>query len=130
VAEQYGRTPPEDWCSLVDRTDDERLELAMINIRQRYLDHPPTLPQFAAAIPARQTADRESVVDRLAQHAARLPLCDHQMMGPWSYFGPMRRDHEGHLQAEVRGVVVAACHSCGCPTHRVSVNDLPAAVAA
>ena len=49
ITDQYGQTPPPDWCAVVDRSDNDAVKRALSIIRQHYLEHPPTLPQFEKA---------------------------------------------------------------------------------
>jgi hypothetical protein len=46
VVDQYGETPPPDWCKAVDQADDRTVQRGLSLIRSRYVEHPPTLPQF------------------------------------------------------------------------------------
>lgn len=129
LAEEYGPTCPEDWADRINRTDDERLEKALTRMRQQTPNWPPTLGQFEAAIPRRELMRQGSVVDRLAVAAASMPtLCDHQRMGPWSYFGSASTnwqpgDYES-MRAEIRGVAIAACESCSQPSRRLLAREL------
>lgn len=132
LQEQYGPTCPEDWCRVIDRTDDERLDAAMIAIRRDYLQFPPTLGQFEASIPGRRKVGEDSGPDRLAVHAvARFQLCEHQSSIPWNYFGETT-DEWFEPWGEVRknyitkGVVIPGCSSCQRPGHRVKLEDLAA----
>src|SRR5690606_34233952 len=60
LADAYGPTPPEDWAELIDRTDDERLEDALVSVRRESPVFPPTLGQLEAAIPKRQRASGQA----------------------------------------------------------------------
>ena len=125
LAEEYGPHPPEDWCAVIDRADDERLQKALVTIRAQHPNWPPTLGQFEATIPKRDMHRSDSTVDRLAVHAAGLPgLCEHQRMFRWNYFG--RVDWPA---VEIRGVVIPDCEDCGKPDRRVLVTDLVEQVA-
>lgn len=119
LAEEYGPNPPEDWCAVIDRTDDERLNKSLVAIRSQHPNWPPTLGQFEAVIPRRDVHHTESVVDRLAVKAARLPLCEHQLMTPWTYFGR----HDGR-DVETKGVTVPPCSTCHKPSQRLLTVDL------
>ena len=135
MADQYGPSPPPDWCTLIDRTDDDRIESAIVAVRQKYVDWPPTLPQFEASIPGRKITHGDSIPDRLAVYAVRaLKLCEHQLPIPWTYFGKVTEEwYEPWKQTrknyETRGVTIPACAAEGCPKygvgHRVLVSDLP-----
>ena len=132
LAEQYGSTCPPDWCEVIDRTDNERLDSALVAVRHEHLQFPPTLGQFEAAIPKREFGQgRDSITDRLAAHAVRtLNLCEHQSWIPWSYFGVKVEDGR-RLLPTVTGVVIPECKHEGCyrfgkPGHRVLATDLQA----
>lgn len=131
LAESFGPTCPEDWCDVIDRTDDERLEQALATIRRDHLHHPPTLGEFEAAIPKRQHGEQRSPASLLAEHAVKtLPLCPHQLARPWSYFGPVvefqaRKGRPYSVSHPVpRGVVIPACQACDKPSHRVLLEDV------
>lgn len=137
MADQYGTEPPSDWAELIDRTDDERLEIALFAVRREHVNHPPTLGQFEAAIPQKRNLGGPSVAMQLAQHVVRhLSLCQHQLMRPWSYYGPAHeftskaRGGEVVKHPDVAGVVIAECKDCGRPSHRVKVEDLAGSAAA
>ena len=129
LADQYGPTCPQEWCEVINRTDDERLEQALIAVRREHLQFPPTLGQFEAAIPERRRFT-DSLPDRLAQHAvAHFKLCEHQLQQPWSHFGPVIDDGGPAPRATVRGVVIPECKHKGCfkfgkPGHRVMDTEL------
>jgi len=133
-AEQFGSVPPPDWCEVIGRADNERLEKALMTVRSQ---HPEwlTLGQFEAAIPRRNFGkDEKSIPERLALHAVvTLPLCEHQLRPPWTYFGRQFDDGTPLGGIETTGVVIPSCKSEGCPSfgrpnHRVLAKDLPAQV--
>ena len=127
ISEQYGPTCPPDWCVVVDRTDPERLELALIAIRRDYLQFPPTLGQFEAAIPKKKFGPQESVPDRLAELVVRrrgTTMCRHQLARPWSYFGKMIDTGERSPLPQTNGVVVPSCVDCGRNSLRVLAAEL------
>lgn len=135
VAEQYGELPPPDWCALIDRTDDERLESAMSRVRHASPIHPPTLGQLEDAIPRRARAGEATLAERLCDAAARKfgpALCQHQLLGPWNYFGPVKeyvcanRADEIVTHPEVRGVQIPQCAKCSKPSHRMLANEATA----
>ena len=132
LTEQYGEHASEDWADLIDRTDDERLEDALLKVRRDSPIHPPTLGQLEAAIP-RKEAQGPNVPSR-AQRAAELmlathgqELCAHQLRSPWSYFGPVQEFTNKQSQVVshplVRGVQVGPCEQCGLPSYRVLLSD-------
>jgi hypothetical protein len=101
VAEQYGESPPIDWCHAIDRVDDTTVQRGLSLIKTRYLDHPPTLPQFEACMRPAESASRgPSEMDQLCAyvmkiHGSRLtPL---QIRTSWTY----SRDKSGELVATV-----------------------------
>lgn len=58
-------------------------------------------------------------IEQLSDYAAsKLPLCEHQIRMPWSYFGSQ--------PGVVHGVVVPACNACGKPNQRVKTSEVPA----
>jgi len=121
--EQYGKHPPEDWSALIDRTDDKRLDEAMLTVRRNSPAHPPTLGQLEAAIPARADRGGKSVPELLCEHTTATlgsQLCQHQLQRPWNYFGDART-------GIVSGVQIASCEPCGRPSHRVLARDLQTA---
>jgi len=96
VAEQYGAVPPLDWCAIIDRTDDERIETALATVRRESPAHPPTLGQLEAAIPKRDlwSNNQRSQIDQFADFAvSKLTriMCQHQVAMRWNFFGPVRQ---------------------------------------
>lgn len=109
-AEQYGDVPPEDWRRLVDKTDNTAIARAMQIVRKRYLEFPPTLPQFEQALnPSVAEAKKPSPADLLCKWIMRhnsARLTDKQIRLPWDWFGtpngeiagvniPADGDHQG-----------------------------------
>ena len=87
-SETYGNEPPDDWQAIVDLTDNDTLVRGMQLIKTRYMDHPPTFPQFEAAMKSQKSNIRsESTQDKLCRFAARTHrnLTPRQLRGPWSY---------------------------------------------
>ena len=131
MADQYGATCPPDWAEIIDRTDDERLNKAMMVIRREYLQYPPTLGQFEAAIPKRNlTSSRDSIIDRLAVHAVKtFPMCEHQLSKPWSYFGTKVDTGGRDLELRTHGVTIVACDDENClrygKSYRLLESELP-----
>ena len=124
VVDAYGAACPPDWCAVIDRTDDDRLDQALIAVRQKHLQHPPTLGEFEAAIPPRRLATDASMPERLVAHVMRTQrLCHHQSAASGSYFG--RIEEDGRSGGVVtRGVVVPSCSECGRPSRRVLAAGL------
>ena len=124
LTDQFGMTCPEDWCEVIDRTDDDRLNQALLTIRREHLQFPPTLGQFEAAIPSRSYGAQDSIPDQLAQRAvSQFNLCEHQLWRPWSYFGAIVEGGK-YPTPITNGVVVPPCSGCAKPSHRVKVEEL------
>ncbi len=136
LVEQYGEHPPEDWAEIIDRTDDERLDDALLQVRRDTPIHPPTLGQLEAALPKKQwTSDGQpskpqQIADlMLEKHGAE--MCIHQLARPWSYFGPMAefevlpksKPPVYTRHPDARGVVVAPCEHCDKPSYRVLLEQ-------
>ena len=127
LTEQYGTTCPDDWCKAINRTDNERLDMAIIALRQETPIWPPTLGQLEAAIPRKQIHGGDSIPDRLAQYAvSKFRLCEHQSMRPWNYFGELVDDGSKIGFPITKGVVIQECGDCRQSSHRLLVTELPA----
>ena len=92
LGEMFGEEPPPDWCEIVDQADNEPIKTGLSKIRTTYTAHPPTLPQFAAAMrPARHVLEvGPSNAERLAEFAMRQvgrQLTPKQIREPWLYGG-------------------------------------------
>jgi len=119
LVEQYGESPPEDWCETIDGADNEAVKRALTSIRSKYINHPPTFPQFAESIaPVRAPSSGglskntcERLSDFVLQHYGS-GLTPKQLRGPWTYVGrtfdaedlskKLTKDH-GY---EITGVVI------------------------
>lgn len=131
LADSYGPTPPEDWAVLIDRTDDERLEQALLAVRRESPVFPPTLGQIESQIPKRATGGGPSKPQQLAELMLKThDLCEHQRARPWNYFGPLREFLMPKIDPPLyvthpdpRGVQVPACEQCGKPSYRVKLED-------
>lgn len=133
LAEQFGKHPPDDWAVLFDRTDDERLEQALLAVRRSSPGHPPTLGEIEAALPAKPMGNKSDLnpAEALCAFVVRnRETCQHQRMRPWSYFGPVvdfptnkARDYPVS-HPSIRGVVVPSCGDCGKPSLRVMLDEL------
>lgn len=132
LADSYGPTPPEDWVTVIDRTDDERLDQALSHVRHQTPIHPPTLGQLEDAIPKRETGNSgPSKPQRLADLMMRLhgrDMCPHQIRSVWNYFGPLvtfeiKGDKKAPPQyvthPDPRGVQAPSCDACGKASYRV-----------
>jgi hypothetical protein len=133
LADQYGPTAPPDWALIIDRTDDERLETALIAVRRASPAWPPTLGQLESAIPTREIKGQPSLAEKLADHAVQKfgrVLCVHQVGKPWNYFGPMKefvskhRNNEVLTHPDIRGVQIPACEPCGTPAKRLLASEM------
>lgn len=132
LAEQYGPFPPEDWCEVVDRNDNEDIKRGLNLIRSEFMSWPPTLPQFESAI---RPADHSH-----ANHGPTIPeqLTDYvlktyrltvaQQRLPWAFIG-RTFDAPGqdgkmrsHWGVEYTGVIVPADGDA--PGYRVMVEDM------
>lgn len=133
LVEQYGDVPPPDWCDVFDRTDDERLEDALLTVRRDSPIHPPTLGQIEVAVPKRQASGAPSkpqqLADLMMQKHGR-EMCVHQIATTWNYFGPMREFQFAGIKPPVfvshpdpHGVQVPACARCSLPSRRVLLDE-------
>jgi hypothetical protein len=139
LAEQYGETPPPDWCEVVDDSDNNTVTLALSQIKHKHTIHPPTFPEFDALFAkAKAPAPGQSgptIQDRLCdfvlQHRSLTP---NQIRLPWKYIGrefdapgldgKMRHNHG----VEITGVIVPADGDH--PGYRVMLADLQLEAAA
>lgn len=118
--DQYGPTPPEEWQSVIDRVDDERLSRAISVLRTETPNFPPTLGQLEKALPY-QLNSQESAPDLLAQAMVRRyanVMCEHQLAFPWTYFGKWVHDGANRPFPETHGVVVHKCKVDDCRGQR------------
>lgn len=134
LADAYGPTPPEDWAELIDRTDDERLEIGLVAVRRATPVFPPTLGQLEAAIPKRESlapnapSRAQMAADAMMAKYGK-ELCKHQLAGRWTYFGPVQDFPNKHSLPEivqhplVRGVHVDPCSQCDKPSRRVTIEQ-------
>ena len=134
ITDQYGKTPPADWCAVVDRSDNDAVKRALSIIRQHYLEHPPTLPQFEKAfappligrVEAGPTIQERLCEFVMATHGRK--LTQRQIRVPWDYRYKRVRwvDNIGRNRdefAECVGVDVPA-GGAEHPGLRVTVEDL------
>lgn len=133
LAEQFGEDPPSDWCEIVDRADNETVKVGLARIRAQYAVHPPTLPQFEAAMkPSRPMAlDGPSIAQRLAEHAMRTlgtRLTAGQIRGPWTYVGETYAVTNKKGETDPKGGVVITGVVIGAdgdsPCYRIMVQDI------
>lgn len=132
LTDTYGTVPPRDWCEVVDRTDNEQVQHALIAMRADYAAHPPTFPQFEKAFqppPKPAGARGPSVAEQLSMFIVRnYRLTPKQLRGPWKYLarefdapGPGGKMRERH-GVEITGVVIPADGDA--PGYRVMVVDM------
>lgn len=97
VAEQYGEDPPIDWCRAVDAVNDATVQRGLSLIKSRYIDHPPTLPQFEACMRPAESSNRgPSELEQLCAFVMRhvgARLTPLQIRTSWTY----SRDKAGEL---------------------------------
>jgi hypothetical protein len=101
VAEQYGVEPPIDWCRAIDSADDTTVQRGLSLIKSRYLDHPPTLPQFEQVMRPQEGVKRgPTEVDQLCAYVMKThgrTLTPMQIRTSWTY----SRDKMGELVVTV-----------------------------
>jgi hypothetical protein len=118
LLESYGKDIPHDWSRLVDGTDNETVKRGLSIIRNRYLDHPPTLPQFEQAMrPAAAANHGPSPGDVLCAFVMKTygsRLTAKQIRETWTYFGT--------AAGEIAGVIVPADGDS--PAVRVTLLDV------
>jgi hypothetical protein len=88
MADQYGMTPPPDWCEAVDRTCRAGLERALAEIKQQHAIHPPTYPQFDAIVArvSRVILSGPSMHQRLREYVVKHRMLTRmQIAMPWTY---------------------------------------------
>ena len=120
LVDQYGDAPPPDWCDVVDRIDNDGVKRGLSIIRNRYVQHPPTLPQFEQAMkPDTTFCTGPNAAARLSAHVMLhygRRLTTKQISRAWTYIG----DSTGGIA----GVVIDADGDhCG---YRVMLADLSA----
>ena len=135
LADQFGEDPPGDWCEIVDRADNGTIKAGLVKIRTTYAAHPPTLPQFEAAMrPARQVIEvGPSNAERLAVFAMRQVgrrLTHKQLRGPWSYGGERFATTNAKGEIDPRGgarvTSVSISPDGDAPGYRFTLDDLAA----
>lgn len=99
VREHYGDAPPADWCKAVDAADDTTVQRGLSLIKSRYLDHPPTLPQFEACMRRPENSRAASTVqEQLCAFAMRTygaQLTPKQIRDSWTYYPGQTGDLAG-----------------------------------
>jgi hypothetical protein len=137
LVEQYGESPPDDWCETVDAATDEAVKRGLSIIRAKYAAHPPTYPQFEEAMAPVKAAPssgyKPNTCEKLSAYIMRehgMRMTPRQIRGPWTYIGrtfdaedargKMVKDH-GY---EITGVIIDADGDL--PGYRVMVTDMQA----
>jgi hypothetical protein len=88
IAEQYGPTPPADWCGAVDDATNEAMQRALAEVKIKHPVHPPTFPQFDALISrhAHVIGTGPSLQERLGNYVLKhRTLTFTQVRMPWTY---------------------------------------------
>ena len=97
VIDQYGADPPEDWCDVIDHLDNDQVKRGLSLLRSRYVQHPPTLPQFEAVMrPPPVPTGEPSPAEKLCAHATKVygaRMTPKQLRGPWTYL----HDQDGQI---------------------------------
>jgi len=132
LVETYGPVPPRDWCRLVDRSNNGDIKRALATIRLKHPSHPPTLPEFEAAlkpaVPAHRDAAAPTVQERLVAHVtATQQLTRQQLRSTWTWLYRRAQWTDGMNRsrdelAECIGVVIPADGDI--PSVRVMAEDL------
>lgn len=121
MAEQYGDSPPPDWCEVIDSIDNDAVKRGLSILRSRFIQHPPTLPQFDQAMrPAGAAQDGgPNPAEKLCAQVMRSygrRLSRKQIREPWTYLAKP--------DGEITGVVIAADGDH--PGYRLMVDDMAA----
>lgn len=99
LIESYGEDIPADWAKVIDGIDNDAVKKGLSRIRTRYVQHPPTLPQFEQVMQPDTSAPRgPSATERLCRHVMRHyggRLTAKQIRGPWTYIGSPTGEHGG-----------------------------------
>jgi hypothetical protein len=117
LIEQYGESPPEDWCEAVDTVDNEAVKRGLASIRSKYIAHPPTFPQFSEAFaPPRsfgsQTKNTCELLTAFVMRTHGDRLTPRQIRGPWMYIGRTFDAEDGAKKVtkdhgyEITGVII------------------------
>lgn len=133
LAEQFGPTPTEDWCAIVDATSDEVMRLALSEIRTKHPTYPPTLPEFDALVAKckvpTQTSYGATIQEQLCDFVLRnRAMTWTQTRMPWKYIGRtfegrnLKGEMVAHHGVEIVGVIVPADGDH--PGYRVMIADM------
>lgn len=138
LAEQYGDEPPADWCEAVNLANDAAIKLALRGIREKHVQHPPTLPEFEALLrrgaAASARAHSADLRAQLVEHVNRTRrLSDRQRAQPWNWvvrwFDDPKPSDPTRKGVEFLGVIVPQCPRDPeqYPAHRVMFAELETA---
>jgi hypothetical protein len=128
LTDQFGPTPPADWCEVIDGADNDTCLAALADIRQQYVNWPPKFPQFEAIFAKlqRPRSTGPSVQDQLVDFVLKnRELTPFQVRMPWTF---LYRGHAGFAGTKaspdyaVTGVMIPADGEY--PGHRVMVYDM------
>ncbi len=139
VAENYGDSPPEEWCEFFDRNDPDDVTQAMRSCRHSTPIHPPTLGQLEAAVPEKIVgpsgpSKAQKLCDLMLEKHDK-EMCKHQRAKPWNYFGPsvtfdlIQRGLKASekpptvTHTDPIGVQVPGCEECGTQSFRVRLDQ-------
>lgn len=132
LADAYGKTPPQDWCELIDSLDIATIKRALSIVRSEHLHHPPTLGEFEAAAkppaPRATAPSGPSVTARLTEYVlAHYPLTAQQIRQPWTWLSRQSTvlvRGQPQLAVEIVGVVVPADPDGARQRFRCLVEDM------
>lgn len=127
LAEDYGPTPPRDWCTVIDRADRGVLRDALVHIRQTCPIHPPTLPQLEAAIRAVSPPSEppRDYREALTAEVLRRRLTPRQLISAWTWLPMDVPVGVGKTARVIGGVRVPADGAS--PEVTVTIRDLEGA---
>jgi len=132
MGEQYGPTPPPDWCRLVDRSTNAEMKRALLLIRTKHPSFPPTLPEFEIALrpppPVHRGPTEDTVQEKLVKHAiSHYALGAEQLIQHATFLYQRRQwtDVQGRPRDELADCVgVVFAPAAGRPEIRIAVGDL------
>lgn len=120
IVEQYGESPPDDWRDVIDAADNDTVKRGLGLIRTRYVQHPPTLPQFDQAMQPQVVAKGPTAGVRLVAFAVReygRRMTPRQISQPWTHIG-------GAGGTDSTGLVIPADGDS--PGYRIMLADIDA----
>jgi hypothetical protein len=116
LTEKFGKIPPGDWCEIIDDSSNDVLRDALVEIRAKHVNWPPTLPEFESIVARLQRPKLQgpTTQERLTDFVLKnYKLTFNQIRQPWKflfsghpgYGGP---DSKPSPDYAVVGVVVPA----------------------